>query len=800
MMDTHKERSTTSNNLLWYQEPAQKWIDALPIGNGRLGGMVFGGIHEETISLNEETAWTGYDKDSNNRQAFLQLQPVRDLVLAGKYAEAQEIIETKMLAPFTQAYQPIGNLRIKSHLGTPIVNYQRSLDLRTGIAQVGFQANGVSFVRNCFSSMVDQVIVIQYKADRAGQINCDLSLDSLLQSGTVIRGVDGLVMQGFCPSSLRVGDVYTFEGENTIRYGEDGKTGLSFACAIKILVLGGELETTGMVIKVRNADQITVLVTAGTNFDGRQADDCLKSIDMAARKSFDALAEAHVKDFSGLFDRVMLELGPNQHRDLPTDKRLQRVKDGHEDLGLIALLFQYGRYLLISCSRPGSLPANLQGIWNEKMVPPWWSNWTMNINLEMNYWLAETCNLPECHQPLFDFMDRLRLKGRETARIHYGCRGWMAHHMTDIWCKTSPVGFDDKPVLDSASWGMWPMAAAWLCQHLWEHWCFGQDRDFLATRAYPLMKEAAQFLLDWLVIDQQGQALTIPSTSPENSFFYDGQRKSAVGQASTMDIAIIRDLFSNCIAASLVLDTDQAFREQLHRKLSQLPPVRITPSGRIPEWSEDFAETEPGHRHFSPLFGLFPGKQISVERTPDLAEAARNSLIGRLQQGGGQTGWSRAWLISLWARLGDGARVHESLVKFMETFIYENLFDFCPPCHFQIDGNFGFTAAVAEILLQSHEGELRLLPALPAAWPEGRVTGLRARGGYTLDIAWQAGALREAKIVGTQAGPCTVVSGQVVSVTCDGQVLASQRQGNRLTFDLTAGKLFVLNCRIRLGA
>ncbi len=725
--------------VLWYRQPAATWVETLPIGNGMIGARVFGGVNQERIALNESTFWSGRPHDYDSPEASQYFPQIRDLVFAGKFQEADKIANEHFMGKPVgqQAFQPLGDLLLSFENGGEAKEYRRELDMRTGVVRTTYRSGDDRFMREVFVSYPDRVMVVRISGDKPGRV----SLRAQLKSHFVedISATPGkLVMAGGWSSKLPVTDWVISR--------VDGK-GLRFQTVLQAFPEGGQSETTNSALRVRGADSVTFILAAATSFvnyhdiSGDPAAACEKILSGVRGKDYATLFRRHEADFRSLMGRVQLKVGDDSRKGEPTDERLKAVHEGGSDPDLEAQCFQFGRYILAASSRAGGQPANLQGIWNEATSPNWGSKYTININTEMNYWLAEVCNLAECHQPLFGMLKDISETGARTAKTYYGCEGWVAHHNIDLWRGTAPV--------DAACYGMWPVGGAWLCRHLWEHYEYGGDRKFLAEY-YPVMKGSALFLLTLMVEHPKYHWLVTPfSMSPEHGFVYGNGKNASLSPSPTMDIAITRDLFTHCIEASRILGVDGEFRGKLESALKRLPPYQVNSKGYLQEWIEDWQPVDHGH-NMSPDFAFFPGTSITLRGTPELAAVIRKGMEEKPARRGG---WPLAWSICMWARLERGDKVGEGVTMMLRNSLAPNLHN--KGCN-QSDASFGLTAGIAEALLQSHAGEICLLPALPASWPDGAVKGLRARGGLEVSMRWRGGKLQSAEIFSDKATECLV--------------------------------------------
>ncbi len=788
-----QEHDDWSAMILWYRQPAKQWIEALPLGNGRLGAMVYGRTEKEIIQLNEDTIWTGGPYETSEPEGPAALPEIRQLIFEGKYREAQEIfsriMDTRPRAQ--QKYQPLGTLELEFPGHNDVKDYRRELNLDTAIASVFYRVGEIKFSREVFVSPVDQVIAIRLKADTPGNISFSAGISG--GNNTPPRD-ETFVVEAVAPDTL------ILKGKTASYQGVEGR--LQYQARIKVIAEGGRINVKQQNLSINGADAVTILIPVATNFvsykdiSGDPEARINKVLAAVKNKSYDRLRAEHVAEHRRLFRRLWLDLGSSTAARLPTNERLKRFPQ-EGDPQLAAIYFQFGRYLLISSSRPGSQPPNAQGIWNESMNPEWGSRYATNINLEMHYWSAEVTNLSECVEPLVEMVKGLAERGRRTAKLHYGAAGWVLHFNTEIWLPTAPMG--------GGTLGTWHTAGAWLCTHLWEHYLFNGDIKFL-RKVYPIMKGAAQFFLDTLVEHPQHYWLvTSPSSSPENNYTIDGNRatwrdNTTICAGASLDMQLIRDLFDSCAESARILGIDKEFRGLLRQTRRRLAPIQIGKYGQLQEWLEDWDDPNDKHRHLSHLYGLYPGQQITLRRNPKLAAAAKQSLIHR---GDMNMGWSRGWKINLWARLEDNERAYKLLCSqldlqekeerqhddegYWKGGIYPNMFSCGPPR--QVDGVFSGCSGIAEMLLQSHSGEIHLLPALPGAWSSGEVRGLRARGGFEVDMVWKDSRIVSATIKSRLGRFCLVRAAEALEVTVNNRVVPTEHPVEMVPYGMKEGSV-----------
>jgi len=712
---------------IWFNKPAGIWEEALPLGNGKLGAMIYGGTVRDQIALNEETMWSGGYSDRNNPDAKEALPKVQKLILEGKISEAEDLMQLAFAGcpNDMRVYQTMGDLMIDQKDPGEVLEYRRELDLATAVCTTSYRTADTSYEKEYFISAPANLLVIHMKATGEKKLNFQAKMERWHFFGGTMRTDDNGVAL----------------------WGKLADDGLNFYSKVTGTAKGGKLYAMGRSLVAEDADEVTLYYCAATNFWGDEPEAYVnKKLSDGMAKDYEELKEAHIKDYQSYFNRVNLELYSSEEAmsnatneakhtkvaNIPTGELLAGVKNGEIPSSLVETYFDFGRYLLISSSRPGTLPANLQGIWCKDFTPPWGSKYTININAQMNYWPAETCNLSECHTALLEHIKRMVEHGRVTAEKMYGCRGFVAHHNTDIWGDTAP---QDLWIPGT----YWVMGAAWLCTHQWTHYVYTQDKEFL-QEAFPIMREAALFFIDFM-IEHEGYLVTCPSVSPENTFILPSGERGCNSAGVTMDNQILRDLFTQCIEAAKILGEEDELNDKIKYQLSRLHPTRIASNGTLMEWDKEYEEAEPGHRHISHLFGLYPSNQITLEETPELTAAAEKTLERRLSMGGGHTGWSCAWIINLYARLQKGDKVYDTLKKLFSNSTLSNLFDNHPP--FQIDGNFGATAAIVEMLIQARNGKVFLLPALPKQWPSGRIEGVRLPGNAEATLTWNDGKVTE---------------------------------------------------------
>ena len=719
-----------------FDKPASRWEEAVPLGNGRIGACVFGGTSFEKLSLNEESLWSGGHRNRNNPDALKTLPKVRELLFNGRIAEAEKLMQLGLCGcpPELRVYQTLGDLIIGFDNVGKAENYSRILDMEKGVCTVSFEAEGTKYIREYFATNVENLLVMRFRTEGLGKVSLQARLERWMYLGSKEK-------PGECDISVS---------------GKQSDDGVSYYMQLAGSAKGGSISALGQSVVAEGCDEVVLLFGAATSFNHDNPKDYVGNCIFNGRgKSFEQLKAEHEQDFSSLFDRAELVIGNDTDDTVSVPELFENLKNDDVPEGLVERYFDFGRYLMISGSRPGTLPLNLQGIWNKDFEPAWGSKYTININTEMNYWPAETCNLSECQEPLFDLIERMVEHGRTTAREMYGCRGFVAHHNTDIWGDTAP-----QDLYIPASY--WVMGAAWLCTHQWKHYEYTMDRAFL-KRAFPIMCEAAEFFVDFMV-EYDGYLVTCPSVSPENTFILPSGERGCNTYGVTMDNQILRDLFEQCIKSAEILGESSPLIDKIAEMKAKLRPSQIASNGTLMEWDKEYEEAEPGHRHISHLYGLYPSNQINVEDTPELAEAASHTLEKRLSMGGGHTGWSCAWIINLYARLQNGEKAYANLKKLFTNSTLPNLFDNHPP--FQIDGNFGATAAIVEMLVQARNGKVFLLPALPDKWKDGHIKGIRLPGNCELDMEWSDGRVTKCSVKAFSDWKATLfVNGEEKAVT-----------------------------------
>ncbi|MEO5888657.1 MAG: glycoside hydrolase family 95 protein [Ferruginibacter sp.] len=795
---------------LWYTKPAINWNEALPIGNGRMGAMIFGGVTRERLQLNEQTLWSGGPRNWNNPTAKKYLPMVRKAVLEKNYKKADSLCKF-MQGPYTESYMPMADVLITYKNLTDSTAYTRELNLDSALSKIQFSDHGNVYTRSTFASFPDQVIVYHDSCATKGMISFEVTLSSKLHYTLQVVAGNQVILKGKCPRHVEPVYLWKIKDDKAIQYadGDEGE-GMSFEVRLAVKTNSGRIYTEGNSIRVEGANAATLVIASATSYNGYDKSPGLAGKDpaMVANgylakafvKSFDELQQNHIRDYQPIFRRVYLNLGASNNKNLPTDERLKHMRT-YQDPELIATISQYGRYLLIAGSRPGGQPVNLKGIWNDKVRPEYSSNWCIDHDAQMFYYPVETNNLSEMHQPFLQFIEDLSVNGRQTATINYGMRGWCAHHNTDLWRQTGPVGNygDGNP-----HWANWNMSGPWLSAHLFDHYLFTGDKNFLRKKAWPVMKGAALFCLDWLTKDKTGHLATIPSISPENTFITAGGDTAQVSRNSTADIALVKELFHNCIRVGEILQIDSSFSRQLKKAVSLLPAYKTGSKGQLLEWEEEWRPVDPSHRHLSHLYPVFPGSEISPLHTPALAIAAKKALTLREKT---NSSWGFAWKAACWARLGEGDSAWQTLQYQLQYVdpqskpaidnygLYPNLFNSEGSATI-MNGNACATAAITEMLVQSHTGEIQLLPALPFAFPSGTVRGICAKGGFVIDLEWSNSAIRNAVIYSTLGNDCRIKAGRDIKIFEGNKIVKVIRDSDDIiVFKTIKGRKYALSAR-----